>query len=85
MHAHVRQWANHAVRHIPETATDPLDFGFSAISDDNRWSTKGQPSLYLACKANVALTEYARHIQIDRTPDLFGKVIRLRIPVRPRN
>ena len=65
---------------------DIYDFSYAGRSAENRWNLQGKPTLYLAKEkadaialrfpqralhqANVALAEYARHFQVDRTSRL---------------
>jgi RES domain-containing protein len=64
-------WSGFGVRHIPEGSPyGILDFRFSSRAKDNRWNVEGQPTLYLASEKDVALAEYARHLQIDRSTTL---------------
>lgn len=72
----LRAWAGQAIRHIP--AGSPygiLDFRSAGQSSANRWNHPGQPTLYLASDRAVALAEFARHIQDDRSPELRAGVI----------
>lgn len=73
----IKPWANFAVRHFPEPtegkAIDPLDFTWCGKSSENRWNVLGEPTLYLAQEKDVALAEYARHFQVNRSPGL-GKL-----------
>lgn len=63
----LQPWRGFAVRHIPDYSPyGVLDFRFSGRARHNRWNLEGQPTLYLACEKDVALGEYARHLQIDR-------------------
>jgi RES domain-containing protein len=72
--SHLRSWQGHAVRHIPARAKyDIYDFSYAGKSAENRWNFQGEPTLYLAKEKNVALGEYARHFQIDRTIGLGRK------------
>ena len=70
---YIQPWVGNAVRHIPKLAVgqyDIYDFSYAGRSAENRWNLQGEPTLYLAKEKNVALAEYARHFQIDRTPQL---------------
>ncbi len=69
----IRPWQGYAVRHIPKLAVpkyDIYDFSYAGRSAENRWNLQGQPTLYLGKEKNVALAEYARHFQVDRTSRL---------------
>ena len=35
---------------------------------DNRWNHAGEPTLYLASDLGVAVGEYSRHLQLNRSP-----------------
>lgn len=60
-------------RHIPDDSRyDVLDSRFAALSDDNRWNDKGQPTLYMASDHNVLAVEWARHYPRD-TPLETGR------------
>ncbi|MBF0548630.1 MAG: RES family NAD+ phosphorylase [Candidatus Riflebacteria bacterium] len=76
-------WSGYAVRHLPEPKKgqtfDPLDFTWCGKSSENRWNTLGEPTLYLAQEKDVALAEYARHFQIDRSPGLAKKTQRRKV------
>jgi RES domain-containing protein len=68
-------WKGFGVRHIPEGSPyGVLDFRFSSRAKDNRWNVEGQPTLYLASEKDVALAEYARHLQIDRSAPLMRPI-----------
>lgn len=68
----IRPWSGHAVRHLPKGARDAYDFSHTGLADDNRWNIRGDPTLYLARDKDVALAEWARHLQVDRSPLLAG-------------
>ena len=73
LQSYIQPWAGNAVRHIPKLAVeqyDIYDFSYAGRSAENRWNLQGEPTLYLAKEKNVALAEYARHFNIDRTPQL---------------
>lgn len=73
LQSYIQPWAGKAVRHIPKIAVgqyDIYDFSYAGRSAENRWNLQGEPTLYLAKEKNVALAEYARHFNIDRTPQL---------------
>lgn len=73
----VKSWSGHAVRHFPEPkkgqTIDSLDFTWCGKSSENRWNVLGEPTLYLAQEKDVALAEYARHFQVNRSPNLAKK------------
>ncbi len=63
----VRPWAGTAYRHIPAGADyDIRDLRFAGRRSDGRWHWRGQPTLYLASDAGVAIGEFARHLAVDR-------------------
>jgi RES domain-containing protein len=67
-------WSEEAYRHIPEGSTiDVLDFRFAGLAADNRWNAPGESTLYLARDDGVAIAEFARHLEEDRTPALKGQ------------
>lgn len=82
LQALIQSWAGYAVRHLPDTpgrTNDIYDFSYSGKSAENRWNVAGEPTLYLAKEKNVALAEYARHFQVNRTPGLAAKVYRRKV------
>jgi RES domain-containing protein len=69
--SYLQPWSGHAVRHIPKLASyDIYDFRYAGRSSENRWNRQGQPTLYLAKEKNVALAEYARHLDVDRSASI---------------
>jgi len=63
----VKPWAGTAYRHIPADAGyDIRDLRFAGRRSDGRWHWRGQPTLYLASDAAVAIGEFARHLAVDR-------------------
>ena len=63
----VQPWAGTAYRHIPADAGyDIRDLRFAGRRSDGRWHWRGQPTLYLASDAGVAIGEFARHLAVDR-------------------
>ncbi len=73
----IKSWSGFAVRHFPEPSKgqtlDPLDFTWCGKSSENRWNVLGEPTLYLAQEKNVALAEFARHFQVNRSQGLAAK------------
>lgn len=73
----IKPWTGFAVRHLPKPpkglTADPLDFTWCGQSLENRWNVFGEPTLYLAQEKDVALAEYARHFQVNRSTDLAKK------------
>jgi len=79
---YISPWLGYAVRHIPDTPGkfyDIYDFQYCGRSNENRWNVAGEPTLYLAKEKDVALAEYARHFQVDRTPGLASKTYRRQV------
>jgi RES domain-containing protein len=75
--SYLQPWQGEAVRHIPKLAIpkyDIYDFSYAGRSAENRWNLQGEPTLYLAKGKNVALGEYARHFQVDRSPQLAQQI-----------
>ena len=75
--SYLQPWQGTAVRHIPKLANrqyDIYDFSYAGRSAENRWNSQGEPTLYLAKEKNVALGEYARHFQVDRSISLARQV-----------
>lgn len=82
LQALIQTWSGHAVRHIPDTpnrAYDIYDFSYAGRSTENRWNVAGEPTLYLAKEKNVALAEYARHFEVNRTLGLAVKTYRRQV------
>lgn len=78
----IQPWSGFAVRHIPaapDASVDVYDFRYSGRSQENRWNIAGEPTLYLAKDKDVALAEYARHFEVDRTPGLAAKTHRRQV------
>jgi RES domain-containing protein len=78
----IQPWSGYAVRHIPDTpgrTYDIYDFSYAGRSTENRWNVAGESTLYLAKEKNVALAEYARHFQVNRTVGLAAKTYRRRV------
>lgn len=64
-------WSGVAFRHLPsQSPYGVLDFRFAGQSADNRWNNQGAPTLYLASDIGVAIAEFGRHFDKDRTPAL---------------
>jgi RES domain-containing protein len=67
--AFVAAWEGRAYRHIPaDSPYSVLDFRFAGQSPRNRWNAVGEPTLYLASDAAVALGELARHLDTSHPP-----------------
>ena len=70
---HVRPWSGTAYRHIPaDGGYDIRDLRFAGRRSAGRWHWQGQPTLYLASSAAVAVAEYARHLAEDRGGSLVA-------------
>jgi RES domain-containing protein len=64
---HIRPWQGTAHRHIPADAGyDIRDLRFAGRRSSGRWHWQGQPTLYLASDAAVAIGEFARHLAVER-------------------
>jgi RES domain-containing protein len=64
---HLRPWSGTAYRHIPAgSGYDVRDLRFAGRRSAGRWHWQGQPTLYLASDAGVAIGEFARHLAVDR-------------------
>lgn len=60
-------WTGTAFRHIPaEAGYDIRDLRYAGRRSSGRWHWQGQPTLYLASDAAVAVAEFARHLAVDR-------------------
>lgn len=69
--AHLQAWLGDVYRHLSAHARyDVLDFRYAGRGADNRWNEPGEPTLYLAGDIGVAIAEWARHIEVSRTPEL---------------
>lgn len=82
LQAYILPWIGYAVRHIPNIpgkSYDIYDFKYCGRSNENRWNIAGEPTLYLAKEKNVALAEYARHFNVDRTPSLAAQTYRRQV------
>lgn len=75
----MQPWRGYAVRHIPDKLYDIYNFSYCGKSNENRWNVAGERTLYLAREKDVALAEYARHLAIDRTPQLAALVNRRKV------
>ena len=63
----VRPWSGTAYRHIPAASPYGVrDLRYARRRGDGRWHVQGQPTLYLAGDQQVAVTEFARHLAVDR-------------------
>lgn len=63
----VRPWSGTAYRHIPAGASYLVrDLRFAGRRSHGRWHWRGQPTLYLASDAAVAIGEFSRHLAVDR-------------------
>ncbi len=72
----LRRWTGAAFRHIPAGAQfDVLDFRYAGRGGDNRWNEVGEPTLYLAGDVGVAIAEFGRHFEVNRTPELASETI----------
>ncbi len=64
---HIGPWRGTAFRHIPAGADyDIRDLRYAGRRSSGRWHWQGQPTLYLASDASVAIAEFARHLAVDR-------------------
>jgi RES domain-containing protein len=82
LQSHIQSWSGYAVRHIPDTpgkTYNIYDFSYCGKSNENRWNVAGESTLYLAKEKDVALAEYARHFQVDRTPGLAAKTYQRKV------
>ncbi len=75
----MRSWSGYGVRHIPDGAYNVYDFSRAGLATDNRWNIQGEPTLYLASEKDVALGEWSRHLQVERSVGLVKKVQRRKV------
>lgn len=69
--AFVRPWSGTAFRHIPANSPYPvLDVRFAGRAAQSRWNYPGEPTLYLAGDRGVAIAEFARHLEEERSAEL---------------
>lgn len=67
----VRPWSGTAYRHIPaDRGYDVRDLRYARRRGSGRWHWEGQPTLYLASSPTVAISEFARHLAVDRDGSL---------------
>lgn len=72
----LKSWSGPTFRHIPaDSPYGVLDFRFAGQGDRNRWNHKGQPTLYLASDYAVAVTEFGRHLERDRSREIARRSI----------
>ena len=71
----ITPWKGYAFRHIPD-GNEVLDFSLCGLSNENRWNSQGEPTLYLAGGKEVALGEYSRHYRENRIYELAQKTQR---------
>lgn len=71
----IKPWHGTAVRHIPD-GNNVLDFSLCGLANENRWNSSGEPTLYLAGSKQIALGEYSRHYQGDRSSKLYKRTQR---------
>ena len=69
-------WSGSALRHIPKGSPyGVLDFRFAGKSSENRWNYEGEPTVYLSSDHSVALAEFSRHFDENRSARLRDEVI----------
>ncbi len=82
LQVYIFPWVGYAVRHIPDIpgkSYDIYEFRYCSRSNENRWNIAGEPTLYLAKEKNVALAEYARHFEVNRTQGLATQTHRRQV------
>lgn len=75
----IKSWSGYGVRHIPDGDYDIYDFSRAGLATDNRWNIQGESTLYLASEKDVALGEWSRHLQVERSVGLVKKVKRRKV------
>jgi hypothetical protein len=76
----VRPWRGRVLRHIPGSSPfGPLETRFAARSRESRWHRQGEPALTFSSDRAVLVSEFARHFERDRAPELVGLVLTRRI------
>jgi RES domain-containing protein len=69
-------WVGEAFRHIPTGPNiDVLDFRYAGRHANNRWNTKGQPTVYLAGDEGVLIAEWGRHFDVSRPAGLEREAV----------
>ena len=69
----VGPWEGRAYRHIPaDGGHDVRDLRYAGRRSSGRWHWRGQPTLYLASSPAVAISEFARHLALDRGGNLLA-------------
>lgn len=67
----IASWSGPAYRHLPaESPYAVLDFRFAGRSAENRWNDQGATTLYLASDIGVAIAEFGRHFDENRSSSL---------------
>lgn len=74
---YVRPWSSAGYRHLPSVvgADKVLDFSHAGLSPANRWNVAGEPTLYIAGDAGLAIVEWGRHYEEDRAPGLVHTAV----------
>ncbi len=75
----IKSRSGYGVRHIPDGAYNVYDFSRAGVATDNRWNRQGEPTLYLASEKDVALGEWSRHLQVERSVELVKNVKRRKV------
>lgn len=69
----IKSWSGYGVRHIPDGDYDIYDFSRAGLANGDRWNIQGESTLYLASEKDVALGEWSRHLQVERSVGLVKK------------
>jgi RES domain-containing protein len=56
-------------------ASNVLDVSRAGLATTNRWNEAGETTLYVAGDVGVAIAEWARHFEVDRSPALAAAAI----------
>jgi RES domain-containing protein len=76
----IKPWEGVALRHLPDLAgIEVYDFSFCGLSSENRWNVHGEPTLYLAGDKQVAIGEFSRHFDENRSRSLIRQIHRRKI------
>lgn len=74
--AFVHRWTGTTYRNAPRPFRERvLDFQLEGRLQDNRWNVHGERTLYLGGDPVLAIAEFTRHLQLDRSPLLIPQAL----------